>query len=111
VSGNSTVEALATLPDCRQVLAHFHCAQHFHDFAQIHFGQNAKAREWVEQAMVRLFHNYVTGVLIGLNNLKCRTAESQQARTKLVRYLKSNKARSNYGKIASRWLSPRQRSY
>ena len=92
-----TVQAI--FPDCRQVLDYFHCAQHLHDFAQIHFGQNAKAREWVEQAKVRLFHNNVTGVLIGLNNLKCRTTESQQARAKLVRYLKNNKARISYGKL------------
>ena len=92
-----TVQSI--FPDCRQVLDYFHCAQHLHDFAQIHFGQNAKAKEWVEQAKVRLFHNNVTGVLIGLNNLKCRTAESQQARAKLVRYLKNNKARISYGKL------------
>ena len=92
-----TVQSI--FPDCRQVLDYFHCAQHLHDFAQIHFGQNAKAKEWVEQAKVRLFHNNVTGVLIGLNNLKCRTIESQQARAKLVRYLKNNKARISYGKL------------
>ena len=38
-------------------------------------------------------------MLIGLNNLKCRTIESQQARAKLVRYLKNNKARISYGKL------------
>ena len=92
-----TVQSI--FPGCRQVLDYFHCAQHLHDFAQIHFGQNAKAKEWVEQAKVRLFHNNVTGVLIGLNNLKCRTIESQQVRAKLVRYLKNNKARISYGKL------------
>jgi len=92
-----TVQSL--FPDCRQVLDYFHCSQHLHDFAQVHFGQNAQAKEWVEQTKVRLFHNNVTGVLISLNNLKCRTAEAQQARTKLVGYLKGNKARIGYGKL------------
>ena len=48
---------------------------------------------------MRLFHNNVIGVLIGLNNLKCRAAEAQKARAKLVGYLKSNKARIEYGKL------------
>ena len=89
----------AVFPDCRQVLDYFHCAQHLHDFAHIQFGQNTQAREWVEQAKVRLFHNNIAGVLIGLGNLKCRTAEAQKARTKLVGYLKGNKARIDYGKL------------
>lgn len=92
-----TVQSI--FPDCRQVLDYFHCAQHLHDFAHIHFDQNAQAKEWVEQAKVRLFHNNITGVFISLNNLKCRNAEAEQARTKLVRYLKSNKTRIGYGKL------------
>lgn|GEM_PF-2906600 len=79
-------------PDCRQVLVYFYCAQRLHDFAHIHFGQNAQANEWVEQGKVRLFHNNIKGVFISLNNLKCRTAEAQKARATLVGYLKSNKA-------------------
>ena len=92
-----TVQAI--FPDCRQVLDYFHCAQHLYDFAQIHFGQNSQAKEWVEQTKVRLFHNNITGVLIGINRLKCRTAEAQQARAKLIGYLKGNKVRIEYGKL------------
>ncbi len=89
----------SVFPACRQVLDYFHCAQHLHDFAHIHFGQNAQAKEWVEQAKVRLFHNNTKGVFISLNNLKCRTPEAQKARATLVGYLKSNKARIDYGKL------------
>ncbi|MCL2459704.1 MAG: ISKra4 family transposase, partial [Desulfobulbus sp.] len=89
----------SVFPDCRQALDYFHCAQYLHDFAQIRFGQNAQAREWAEQAKARLFHNNITGVLIGLNNLKCRTPEARQARAKLAGYLKGNKGRIEYGKL------------
>ena len=91
--------AQSIFPGCRQVLDYFHRAQHLHDFAQIHFGQNVQASEWMEQVRARLFHNNVTGVLIGLNNLKCRTPEAQQARTQLIGYLKNDKARVDYGKL------------
>ena len=34
-----------------------------------------------------------------MGNLKCRTAETQKARAKLVGYLKGNKAHIDYGKL------------
>ncbi|MDD2466997.1 MAG: hypothetical protein PHI97_23640 [Desulfobulbus sp.] len=48
---------------------------------------------------MRIFNNNIKCFLIGLNNFKCRTTEAQQARTKLVGYLKGNKARIDYGKL------------
>jgi len=86
-------------PECRQVLDYYHCSEHLHDFAKIHFSETEKARSWIEQTKVRLFHNNAAHVIAGLNRMKCETAEAKTERDNLVNYLKTNKVRIEYGRL------------
>ncbi len=52
-----TVQSL--FPDCRQVLDSFRCSQHLHDVAHVHFGENTRARQWIEQTNEQLFDNTI----------------------------------------------------
>lgn len=84
-------------PECREVLDYYHCSEHLHDFAKVHFGEG-KGREWIEASKARLFHNDAVQVIAGLKRMKCRSPEAQKNRDNLVGYLTNNKERIDYGK-------------
>lgn len=84
-------------PECREVLDYYHCSEHLHDFAKVHFGEG-KGREWIEATKARLFHNDAVQVIAGLKRMKCRSPETQKNRDNLVGYLTNNKKRIDYGK-------------
>lgn len=84
-------------PDCREVLDYYHCSEHLHAFANLHFGQG-KGQEWIEATKARLFHNDAVHVIAGLKRMKCRTAETEKNRDNLVGYLTNNRNRIDYGK-------------
>lgn len=84
-------------PDCREVLDYYHCSEHLHAFAKLHFGEG-KGQEWIEATKARLFHNDVVYVIAGLKRMKCRSAEAQKNRDNLVGYLSNHKNRIDYGK-------------
>jgi hypothetical protein len=84
-------------PDCREVLDYYHCSEHLHDFAKLHFGEG-KGQEWIEATKARLFHNDATQVIAGLKRMKCHSAEAQKNRDNLVGYLSNHKTRIDYGK-------------
>ncbi|WP_051305491.1 ISKra4 family transposase [Desulfogranum mediterraneum] len=86
-------------PECRQVLDYYHCSEHLYDFAKIHFTGQEKAKAWVEETKVRLFHNNAVHVIAGLNRMKCKTAETEVKRNNLFNYLKKNIDRVEYGRL------------
>jgi hypothetical protein len=86
-------------PECRQVLDYFHCTEHLYAFAKVHFADQDKAHDWVEQTKVRLFHNNISHIIAGLNRMKCGTDEVKAERTNLVNYLKKNRHRIEYGRL------------
>lgn len=84
-------------PGCREVLDYYHCSEHLHKFADLHFDKD-KRKEWIEATKARLFHNNAAHVIAGLKRLKCVTAEAQKNRDNLVGYLSVHKNRIDYGK-------------
>lgn len=84
-------------PDCREVLDYYHCSEHLHAFANLHFGEG-KGQEWLEATKARLFHNDALQVIAGLKRMKYRSPEAQKARDNLIGYLSNHKHRIDYGK-------------
>lgn len=85
-------------PECREVLDYYHCSEHLHKFANLHFG-DGKGREWIEATKARLFHNNAAHVIAGLKRMKCFTQESRKSRDSLVNYLSCHQHRIDYGKL------------
>lgn len=84
-------------PDCREVLDYYHCSEHLHTFARLHFGED-KGQEWLEATKARLFHNDAGLVIASLKRMKCRSPEALKNRDNLIGYLSSHKHRIDYGK-------------
>ena len=84
-------------PDCREVLDYYHCSEHLHAFARLHFGEG-KGQEWLEATKARLFHNDAGLVIAGLKRMKCRSPEALKNRDNLIGYLSNHKHRIDYGK-------------
>ena len=83
-------------PAAREILDYYHCSQHIHAVAELHYGPNAaSALEWVEATMARLFAGEVEGVIWGLQRM--RPAAAAAAIAKLVGYLREHSRRVNYG--------------
>jgi hypothetical protein len=84
-------------PKGRQVLDYYHCAEHIHKVANVHYGQGTEqALEWVESTMCRLFYAEVTNVIRGLRNMKPTNDEAVEEIRKLIGYLSKNKKRIHY---------------
>jgi hypothetical protein len=84
-------------PKGRQVLDYYHCAEHIHKVANVHYGQGTEqAVEWVESTMCRLFYAEVTNVIRGLRNMKPTNDEAAEEIRKLIGYLNKNKKRIHY---------------
>jgi hypothetical protein len=85
-------------PTAREILDYYHCSQHIHAVAELHYGTDAAAAlEWVEATMARLFAGEVEGVLWGLPRLRPATDTAAAAIDKLLAYLRQHQHRLNYG--------------
>jgi hypothetical protein len=85
-------------PTAREILDYYHCSQHIHSVAELHYGAGAAAAlEWVEATMARLFAGKVDGVIWGLQRLRPATAVAAAAIDKLIGYLRAHSHRLNYG--------------
>ena len=89
--------AQEVFPGCREVLDYYHCSEHLHDFAKLHFGEN-KGQDWLKASKARLFHNDAALVLAGLKRIKCHSPEAEKNRVNLIGYLTTHQHRINYGK-------------
>lgn len=86
-------------PSCREVLDYYHCSEHLHKFADLHFPKG-KRQEWIEATKARLFHNNASHVIAGLKRIKCSSAspEAEKNRLNLIGYLSTHQHRIDYGK-------------
>ena len=85
-------------PTAREILDYYHCSQHIHAVAELHYGAGAAAAlEWVEATMARLFAGEVDGVIWGLQRMPPATAAAAVAIDKLSGYLREHSHRINYG--------------
>jgi len=85
-------------PTAQEILDYYHCAQHIHAVAELHYGANtAPALEWVEATMARLFAGEADRVIWGLRRLHPATDTAAAAISKLISYLSEHHQRLNYG--------------
>ncbi len=84
-------------PNCQEVLDYYHCSEHLHAFANLHFGEG-KGQEWLEATKARLFHNEAVQVIAGLKRMKYRSPDDMKNRDNLIGYLSNHKHRIDYGK-------------
>jgi hypothetical protein len=85
-------------PTAREILDYYHCSQHIHAVAELHYGaKTAPALEWVEATMARLFAGETDRVIWGLRRLYPATDTAAAAISKLISYLREHQQRLNYG--------------
>jgi len=85
----------ACFPDGKQVLDYYHCSEHVHKVAELHYKNTPKAIHWVEATMARLSENQVDSVIWGLQRLQA-DAFAQKEVAKLITYLRNQKDRLDY---------------
>jgi hypothetical protein len=84
-------------PSAEEILDYYHCAEHIHTLAGLHYGeQPERALEWVAATMARLFAGEVDGVLWGLQRMRPASASALAAIDALRGYLQNNRKRINY---------------
>jgi hypothetical protein len=84
-------------PTAEMILDYYHCAEHIHQVAALHYGeQPEQALEWVEATIARLFAGEVAGVLWGLQRMRPASAHAAAAIDDLIVYLQNNQSRINY---------------
>lgn len=87
----------ACFPKGRQILDYYHCAEHIHKVAKIHYGEtNPKCLEWVETTITRLFYAEVDNVIWGLERMKPKYDSAKEEIRKLIVYLQNNRERIHY---------------
>jgi len=82
-------------PEGRPVLDYYHCAEHVHKVADAHYGNCARAIEWVEATLARLAANQVDAVIWGLQRLQA-DAFARAEIDKLITYLQNHRQRIDY---------------
>ncbi len=84
-------------PAAEAILDYYHCAEHVHQVAAVHYGeQPEQALEWVEATMARLFAGEVAGVIWGLQRMQPASPQAATAIDDLIVYLQNNQGRINY---------------
>lgn len=84
-------------PTGREVLDYYHCSEHIHALAVVHYPEDqARALQWTEATMARLYYGEVSHVLGGLKRMKPHSKEAGEQIRKLVGYLTNNAHRIDY---------------
>ncbi len=84
-------------PTAAEILDYYHCAEHVHHLAAVHYGeQPEQALEWVEATMARLFAGEVDGVIWGLQRMRPASDPAAVEIADLIGYLQYNRDRLNY---------------
>jgi hypothetical protein len=87
-------------PTAQAVLDYYHCSGYIHRIAETQYGDRpAKALEWVEATMARLFCDEIAGVIWGLERMQPRTKEAAIQITKGLRSLDQHQNRIHYGSV------------
>jgi hypothetical protein len=88
----------ALLPTAREILEYYHCSQHVHTVAHAQYGEHpAKALEWVEGTITRLFLGEVNHGVGGLKRRPPATGKAGAEITTLITYLQNHRHRVDYG--------------
>ena len=85
----------ALLPQARQGLDDYHCAQYLHRVAKAHYGAAVQAVEWVEATMTRLSLGQVGVVLGGLRRMQAQSDEAAKAIANGWAYLDEHRGRTH----------------
>jgi hypothetical protein len=85
-------------PSAKEVLDFYHCAEYLHAVADVQYGKGtAKAQEWVEATLTRLFDNQKGAVIAGLKRMSPATTEAEKQISTTIQYLSKHRARLDYG--------------
>ena len=84
-------------PAAEEILDYYHCTEHVHSLATVHYGeQPERALEWIEATVARLFAGEVDGVIWGLQRMRPATPTAAAAIDDLIGYLQHNRDRIDY---------------
>ena len=86
----------AAFPTGREILDYYHCSEHIHKVAQVHFNEQNQQAKGIEATMARLNFGDVESGLWGLQRMNAASAEDEEEIEKLIGYLKNNAHRINY---------------
>lgn len=83
-------------PNARQVLDYFHCAEHIHKVAKLHYGETLDSQQWIEATLTRIFMDDTGDVIGGLKRMQPYTTEADKEIKKLITYLSNHRHRLGY---------------
>jgi hypothetical protein len=90
-------QAKALFPSAVEILDYYHCSEHLHKVAALHYGAHPeRQQQWYEAALARLFWGEVHGVIWGLQRMKPTDAQAAEEIGKLIRYLQRHQERLDY---------------
>jgi hypothetical protein len=83
-------------PGGHQVLDYYHCSEHLHKVANIHYGDTPQAIQWVEATMARISADRTNHVIAGLRRMEPSTHSAAEEIEKLITYLTNQSHRLGY---------------
>jgi hypothetical protein len=86
----------AAFPDGKEILDYYHCSEHVHKLAELHFKDVNEQTLWIESTMARLNFGDVESVIWGLQRMQFSSQADEDEIRKLIGYLKNNEHRINY---------------
>ena len=89
----------ALFPRARQVLDSYHCKEYLHKVAKVQYASSARALEWVEATLTRLYLGKVGWVLGGLRRMQPASEEARKAIDNCWVSLQNHRDRTPYGKL------------
>ena len=86
-------------PSARQILDYYHCSGYLHAVAKAQYGADpARATEWLEATLARLFCNEGAGVIWGLQRMKPVSDEAGKALESALTYFTPRLEQITYGR-------------
>ncbi len=86
-------------PNSVQILDFYHCKEHIYQFAKDFFSSKKKQIEFAEGICDLLLSEQVDGALDKIEQLDSKTKNRRSVKEKILKYLRNNKCRINYGKF------------
>ena len=85
-------------PSARQVLDSYHCSSYLHAVAEAQYGADpARAAQWLEATLARLFCDEGAGVVWGLQRMQPDGEEADEAITSALSYLQKRLHQVDFG--------------
>lgn len=92
-------------PNATQILDFYHAVEHLAKFAKVYFKNQTASKNWVNKQKVNLLNDRISVLIEGIEQLDKRTKKVEEARNKLLTYLKNNQHRMYYKTFRDRDLS------